>query len=137
MVAGKKKPPVLVKEATFFRLADIHHAVSSLDEVEYEYFIHGKKTSGGRGWVIVITYNAEEASTIVIGKHLFINPRSFDYAQLKETEDGRVQIRLIADDTELRLTSCETGSELPATVKRLRKLEEEGLDFLLSYDDED
>ncbi|MCX7831567.1 MAG: hypothetical protein N2440_01555 [Actinobacteria bacterium] len=132
----RNKPPVQVKEGTFFRSIDIFHAVSTLNEVEYEYLIHGKVVSTGRGWVIVTTSADDMAATFIFGKYIYINPKSFDFAHFKEIENGKAQIRLVSDDTELRLTTIEPESEPPHMVKRLRQLEE-SIDFLIDYTDEE
>jgi hypothetical protein len=133
----RKKPPVHVKEATFFKLADIYHAVSTLNEVDYEYYVSGKKIASGTGWVITIGLSPDDSATIVMGKMIYINPRSFDYGEFAEIEGGRVQLRLFADDTELRLISKESEGEAPPIVRRLRKLEEEALELFAGLDDED
>lgn len=132
----RNKPPVHVKEGTFIRTIDIFHAVSTLNEVEYEYLIHDKVVSTGRGWVIVTTSADEMAATFIFGKYIYINPKSFDFATFKELDDGRAQIKLISDDTELRLTTVEPDSEPPHMVNRLRLLEEK-IDFLIDYTDDD
>lgn len=133
----RKKPPVYVKEATFFKLADIFHAVMTLNEVDYEYYFQGNKISSGSGWVVTAGLSPVDSATIVMGKFLYINPRSFDYCEFKELEGGKVQLRLFAEDMELRLISRESESEIPLLVKRLRKLEEEALELLAEIDDED
>lgn len=132
----RNKPPIHVKEGTFIRPIDIFHAVSTLNEVEYEYLVNEKKISSGKGWVIVTTSSEESAATFIFGKFIYINPRSFDFATFKELEDGRAQIKLVSDDSELRLTTIEPESEPPLMVKRLRQLED-SIDFLVGYSDDD
>lgn len=133
----RKKPPVYVREATFFKLADIYHAISTLNEVDYEYYVSGKKIASGTGWVITIGLSPDDSATIVMGKFIYINPRSFDYGEFAEIEDGRVQLRLFTEDAELRLISKESEEEAPPIVRRLRKLEEEGIELLAGLDEED
>lgn len=135
-MARRNKPPIHVKEGTFLRPIDIFHAVSTLNEVEYEYLVNDKTVSKGRGWVVVTTSAEAMAATFIFGKYIYINPRSFDFATFKELKDGRAQIKLISDETELRLTAVESETEPPPMLTRLRYLEE-NIDFLVGYSDDE
>jgi|GEM_PF-5645453 len=134
----RNKPPIHIKEGTFFNLIDIYHLISTLNEVEYVYSVSGNEIVKGRGWVVVISSVEDNAATFAIGNYLYINPRSFDYASFTETENGKIKIKLHSNDAVLTLVPIDAGnvSEVPPAVERLRRLEE-NIDLTPEYTDDE
>lgn len=134
----RNKPPIHIKEGTFFNLIDIYHLISTLNEVEYVYSVSSSEIVKGRGWVVVISSVEDNAATFAVGNYLYLNPRSFDYATFSEDENGRIKIKLRSNDAEITITPLDTGNlrEVPPAVERLRRLEE-NIEFTPEYTDDD
>jgi hypothetical protein len=134
----RNKPPIHIKEGTVFNLIDIYHLISTLNEVEYVYFVSGQEISRGKGWVVAISSTEEDAASFAIDNYLYLNPRSFDYATFTELKNGKTQIKLYSNDSELVIIPIESDnpSAVPPAVERLRRIQE-NLQFFPQFTDDD
>lgn len=126
----RKKPPVLIGEATLTRPSDIYSVLLTINSASYRFYVGGELMSSGWGWVITTGMVDDESSTIITDRFIFINVRSFDYATFRVLESNRLELKLYSDDMVLSLISMSSYRIPPEQVRKLRIYEAEGIAWI-------
>lgn len=132
----RKKPPILVGEATLTRPTDIYSVLLTVNSASYQFHVDGELISSGWGWVITTGMVDDESATIITDRLIFINVRSFDYATFRVLKSNRLELKLYSDDMVLTLVSMSSYRTPPEQIRRLRIYETDQIAWISESEDD-
>lgn len=132
----RKKPPILIGEATLTRPSDIYSVLLTINSAAYQFHVDGELISSGWGWVITTGMVDDESATIVTDRFIFVNARSFDYATFRILKSNRLELKLFSDDMVLTLVSMSSYRTPPEQVRKLRNYEADAIAWISEPEDD-
>ena len=102
--------PCIINTGVIVNKLDMRRLLADLGRVQYIYTQEGKLQSEGEGDVLEVFANPQR-STFVANHTLYINVCSFDYLELKQSEQKQTYFDLIQEGTCLRLIPLSTPQQ--------------------------
>jgi hypothetical protein len=102
--------PCIINTGLIVNKLDIRRLLGDLGRVRYVYTQEGKLQSEGEGDVMEVFANPQR-STLVANNALYLNVYSFDYLELKQSQDKETYFDLMQEGTCLRLIPMTTPSQ--------------------------
>ena len=102
--------PCIINTGVIVNKLDMRRLLADLGRVQYIYTQEGKLQSEGEGDVLEVFANPQR-STLVANHTLYINVCSFDYLELKQSEQKQTYFDLIQEGTCLRLIPLSTPQQ--------------------------
>lgn len=95
--------PCIVDMGIIVNKQDMQRLLCDLGRVRYAYYQDGTLVSEDEGYVLDVFSDAQR-STLVANHTLYINVSSFDFMELKRSEDNQPYFDLVQESWNLRLT---------------------------------
>ena len=88
--------------------------------VKYSHILDGEQKSQGEGWIVEV-FDDEQQATLVVNQSLYLNLHSFDYLELKTSEENKTYFELVQENRVLRLDIAENPHQqsTPLEVKSM------------------
>lgn len=99
--------PCIINTGLIVNKLDMRRLLADLGRVQYIYTQFGKLQSEGEGDVMEVFANPQR-STLVANHALYLNVYSFDYLELKQSEQQQTYFDLVQEGTCLRLIPLST-----------------------------
>lgn len=99
--------PCIINTGLIVNKLDMRRLLADLGRVQYIYTQFGKLQSEGEGDVMEVFANPQR-STLVANHTLYLNVYSFDYLELKQSEEKQTYFDLVQEGTCLRLIPLST-----------------------------
>ncbi|MBD2771769.1 hypothetical protein [Iningainema tapete] len=99
--------PCIINTGLIVNKLDMRRLLADLGRVQYIYTQFGKLQSEGEGDVMEVFANPQR-STLVANHALYLNVYSFDYLELKQSEEKQTYFDLVQEGTCLRLVPLST-----------------------------
>lgn len=94
--------PCIVDTGTIVNKQDMQRVLADLSHVHYIHSQDGVPTSEGEGYVLEV-FADPQGSTLIANHALYINVCSFDYLELRQSDDQETWFDLVQDSRQLRL----------------------------------
>ncbi len=118
--------PCIIDTGIVVNKRDIHRLLFDLGRVRYVNMQDGKIYSEGEGYVMEVFANPNR-STLIANRALYLNVDSFDYLELKKSNEEGAYFDLIQDGRQLRLIPLSN----PAHEQVARNLNAAALDAVV------
>ncbi|MBW4505864.1 MAG: hypothetical protein KME64_05045 [Scytonematopsis contorta HA4267-MV1] len=102
--------PCIINTGLIVNKLDIRRLLTDLGRVRYVYTHEGKLQSEGEGDVMEVFANPQR-STLVANNALYLNVYSFDYLELKQSQDKETYFDLMQEGACLRLIPMTTPGQ--------------------------
>jgi hypothetical protein len=123
---SKLPAPCIINTGIIVNKTDMRRLLADLGRVRYMYIQDGKLTSQGEGDVMEIFTNPQQA-TLIANHALYLNLHSFDYLELKQSQEQETYFDLTQDSACLRLIPL----SIPLQERITRNLNADSLEAMM------